>query len=98
MNLWEKILSLSNLPECRSIAQHICGITQTGGVTTFIPSDILKGALVNQNILRGNMIEQTVLKGELKEVEILKGALVNSAVLKGELKEQEILKGKTKCQ
>jgi len=56
MNLWQKIVSLSGLPECRSIAEHLCN-AKLGGETVYIDNKIDLDIVSQNNQLIIDVVE-----------------------------------------
>ena len=96
MNLWDKILASSGIPECKSIAEHICSAI-SGGKNIFFPTNELTGVVETTIDLVGEMQVNNPLIGIVQENTEIKGLIVD-AEIKGEIEVNEELKGTKACQ
>ena len=88
MNLWEKILQASGLPECRSIRDHLCAAIG-GPISVFIRPPItglvsknmpITGSIHKLKTVTGLVQKIVPIKGEIKKIEPITNSITNKKV------------------
>lgn len=96
MDLWAKIINASGLPECRSIAEHLCSLGN--GEITYITRNPIYGEIQKINNIEGLVQKITTINGIINYINPLNGTLQKINPLTGVVTKMDNIKGNIKCQ